>query len=583
MKQRIVIGGALAVLSLAVAGGLLWRWFVEERAASMPKSPVRRVPAAWRDVRESPGHTAHVAQQGLACEKCHGTNQGFEVPSLQVCASCHAEQATMRHGINEPHVDDLLGTADCTSCHDFRSAETRDAWNCIRCHELQQGELHAIEVHAREACSTCHRPHDPVAIQPAACVACHASSDNTHAKLPGGEAENCLTCHRAHAPAAIANDRCTDCHDKPLAFFANGHTRCQDCHTPHGFSQPEAKPCRSCHSDQHVLAETRVPAHRACTSCHDPHAASTAPSAACERCHTDVSPAHPVPGQQRATLTSTVPTGAAGSANRCTGCHEPHPKPGSGPIARACTQCHTQAPRDTAVHGAGATCTSCHAVHAFAPSTALTKCTNCHAQQLTAVAKNAGHAQCSGCHGGDIHAAEHPPVACATCHQDVHPRKEHTDCVTCHEPHSGAPRAVAESCGSCHVPQLNSVHTEHRDCLTCHTPHEGGRPEPARCETCHRAKADQNHGALPGGCTQCHSIHGKEGAPATPACTSCHDVKSLPGAHAIEAHQNCTTCHTNAHDTGPWSERATCLSCHNDRKQHVPEAALCQGCHVFRR
>jgi hypothetical protein len=88
---------------------------------------------------------------------------------------------------------------------------------------------------------------------------------------------------------------------------------------------------------------------------------------------------------------------------------------------------------------------------------------------------------------------------------------------------------------------------------------------------------------LAAGCTECHGIHSDKGVRATPSCTSCHEVKKLPGLHAAEAHQQCVKCHVDAHDTGPWSARATCIGCHKDKQDHVPEAQLCQGCHVFRK
>jgi hypothetical protein len=68
----------------------------------------------------------------------------------------------------------------------------------------------------------------------------------------------------------------------------------------------------------------------------------------------------------------------------------------------------------------------------------------------------------------------------------------------------------------------------------------------------------------------------------TPSCTSCHTPSKLPGLHAVQAHQDCKSCHDNAHKQEPWSERGTCLKCHGAQQQHVPEAQLCQGCHVFR-
>ena len=59
-------------------------------------------------------------------------------------------------------------------------------------------------------------------------------------------------------------------------------------------------------------------------------------------------------------------------------------------------------------------------------------------------------------------------------------------------------------------------------------------------------------------------------------------VAKLPGLHAQPAHQNRVTCHQGAHDPGPFSERETCIACHQKQREHIPDAQLCQGCHVFR-
>jgi hypothetical protein len=170
-----------------------------------------------------------------------------------------------------------------------------------------------------------------------------------------------------------------------------------------------------------------------------------------------------------------------------------------------------------------------------------------------------------------------------SCHAKVQPRQEHAVCSSCHESHSGAPGTPAKTCGTCHVKQQKSAARAHADCLGCHTPHEGGKPPPSQCITCHAEQAVQNHGELAQGCGTCHGIHADQGVRAAPACTTCHQVAKLPGLHAQAQHQACNTCHESTHDTGPFSERATCVACHQAQKNHVPEAKLCQGCHVFRR
>ena len=188
-----------------------------------------------------------------------------------------------------------------------------------------------------------------------------------------------------------------------------------------------------------------------------------------------------------------------------------------------------------------------------------------------------------------------PPAQCSTCHADVHPRQEHAQCTACHEPHAGVPKAQVQSCQSCHAAEHAQAIPAHRQCGACHEPHTGGAPAPASCRGCHATQARQGHGKLELSCMKCHVVHatpnagnlplgaGVTHAPATKtACTQCHAPSKLSGLHQVKEHQTCSKCHGGAHDPGPWSERQTCVSCHRDRERHAPEAALCQGCHVFK-
>lgn len=611
--------GVSALLLLGAAAVLGAGWVVRTREASVAPAPDSRVPGSWREFREGTGHLVHVQQEGLSCESCHGAGQNaapsdFVAPSMQVCAGCHEDAASIQHAVSAVRTDagaahpiaaDAADAAaqtaghalsNCLSCHGF-GPQTEPAWRCIRCHEQPQGEVHAVPTDGHQECGLCHKPHAEPAIAPAVCKDCHATSDNTHAGISAEGSDNCLGCHDAHASATQATARCTTCHqDKPDALFTMengaGHDRCTGCHAPHAFSRSQVASCRSCHTQQPVLAEKTAKAHAQCSSCHDPHAPTQASEASCLKCHTKVAPQHPkVEGQQ------------------CIGCHAPHGKgvasmvgrpinahggvqhrsTKGAPSAQACTSCHTQlgSGSDRGAHAGKADCVSCHAPHAFSKPTQARACVSCHAEEIhatQAVAK-AGHASCLGCHQGHPHDAKLPPTQCTTCHSKVRPRPEHQQCSTCHTPHDGGTLASSTSCKSCHQRQHASVAPieKHRECRTCHTPHEGKPLAAAQCKSCHAPKAAQNHGQLAQGCTSCHGIHDQAGVLATPSCQSCHTPQKLPGLHKSPKHQECAKCHDGAHDKGPFSERATCTQCHTDRQNHVPEAKLCQGCHVFRR
>ncbi len=581
----------LLLVGASVATGLVFTgfWAVGAWKQTRPPVPVSTVPASWREFRDAPGHQVHVAREGIACAKCHDVTGPFRAPSPRVCVPCHEQRAGMRHGLHAARIEQLVGIADCTSCHNFGPTHEDRVWACIRCHEEPQGQLAPVVFHATEACGKCHKPHDEPGVVPIACVSCHAEAANTHAHKASDDPANCLTCHAAHGSAKLAVQRCQTCHeDKPHALFPGGHEQCTSCHAAHGFGRSEVKPCRSCHESQHVLAESQVKAHRECTSCHDPHAVAKVDDAKCETCHASVMPSHPKTEALAASLakspTATTSLPKTGSHD-CIGCHTPHSPRVDMPLANPCTQCHASvAGSDSAAHGGHAPCLACHKPHAFAHPEQPAVCTSCHKLQLTETALNKGHVRCLGCHQGQLHAAALPPVACASCHANVHPRQEHTQCLSCHEPHSGKPRPQSQTCATCHAREQASVVKVHKECLACHTSHEGGKLPAAQCVSCHQKKAAENHGKLAGGCISCHSIHGEQGLRSIPACTTCHKPAELPGLHAIDAHhQQCTQCHHDAHNPGPFSDRATCLACHADKKDHVPEAQLCQGCHVFRR
>jgi len=65
-----------------------------------------------------------------------------------------------------------------------------------------------------------------------------------------------------------------------------------------------------------------------------------------------------------------------------------------------------------------------------------------------------------------------------------------------------------------------------------------------------------------------------------PACTTCHQRSQLPGLHSKPQHQPCNRCHSG-HGEEPSMLRDACLSCHQDRKDHFPEAKRCANCHLF--
>ena len=189
----------------------------------------------------------------------------------------------------------------------------------------------------------------------------------------------------------------------------------------------------------------------------------------------------------------------------------------------------------------------CHRPHEFRLAGAgANLCATCHEAKRNATSARPGHAACASCHG-----EAHAPVA-------------------------------TPSCAPCHAEPTRTAPRGHAACTSCHDAHSGSLGARAACTSCHEAKAKAPHAAVPGSCRTCHRPHGPKG-PAKPApCTSCHAPSSLSGLHAARGHSTCSTCHS-AH-AAPRSDRATCTSgCHEDRREHQPDAKRCAGCHLFRR
>ncbi len=510
-----------AVIVAVLAGAVLA--LVRTFPHSPPALPPELVPPSWTEYRTSAGHVQHVGKGTIVCTDCHTqTSGGFQKPDVAVCTHCHTKESGQTHHGGSKKTD-------CLVCHTFIPGQVVPT--CIGCHAEAQALVAAVTTHRTIDCQSCHQTHETPAVTSKPCAECHTEKSLSHANHE--KSQDCLDCHKPHAPAMAARDTCSSCHATPRGPKPAGHDSCLTCHKPHDFTATGARTCQGCHGAKPTLLASLVTEgpmpHAQCTGCHTPHAPGAAANS-CRQCHSEVHVDHR-------------------GKDECIACHVPHGTD-TTTKASACTSCHEHigaTDRDT--HAKGLVCTNCHVPHSFpTPASKMTLCTGCHASEISLVAQNRGHADCGSCHGRSAHRPS-PAPACSTCHT-----KE----------------AATATAG-------------HQKCATCHEPHAGTLlPQATTCKSCHQNKSQVLHANLPAGCETCHRAHGPEGIAAAPSCVSCHQPKSLPALHTAPAHAKCTQCHT-AHNP-PSSDRATCTSsCHVDRQNHQPQAAVCTGCHVFRR
>jgi len=512
----------------------------KSKCAACHTAEDRRDPR-WQAKVGQMGHdVAKQLQERTSCTCCHlGEVVGYGEPFEARCLDCHEDIKVTIPKMGQQH---------CVGCHTLGSGDAQDmvirAWECLKCHNQNQGNSAAIDVHGGEDCADCHQPHSEPWTKPRECSECHARQEVVkHGKAAeaavAAGALVCNDCHRPHEQAGAADGRCAECHKQrtPEVFkntLFKGHDACTNCHAPHDFDKVDAKPCGTCHDKKQTMAGKGAEKHAECKNCHTPHDARGSALSACGKCH-DVKSSHPDP-----------------KGTGCTTCHNPHPGGGStGGMASSvvaaagCTGCHAAVKAQQGKHGDLA-CNKCHAKHD--EGKAVAGCATCHAAQATKMALNPKHVECTSCHTGKGHRPTTNTGACVSCHEQEQKTapKGHQACNKCHDSHNGKRIAAAASgCKGCHAAQATASQTlGHAD-----------------CEKCHRA-------------------HGPKGAASPPTCTSCHQQGKLIGLHVTKGHETCTSCHKTPH-VAARNDRASCIGCHPNEKDHKPDATVCSGCHRF--
>jgi predicted CXXCH cytochrome family protein len=314
-------------------------------------------------------------------------------------------------------------------------------------------------------CDTCHLTHkngDRGKIEfaahlkkdiPALCIDCHDPKDADLQKAHNGQpfgAANCLQCHNPHQSA------------KPKLMQAFLHNpfenkMCDTCHQPAKdgkvvLTNSDTKAlCVTCHDEQAKKIDTAKVQHPGaqgdCVTCHNPHAGKSPgflqpdPVQACLACHSDQA-------EQMKKAHLHQPAFVQG----CATCHEPHGGDNehllrAASINRLCLECH----------GPDANPQKLESEHLVTIFDGKVKLPEDYFRKVILLPIQYGHG----------HPVDRHPV------NDIMDPKDQTkvlkaiNCLTCHQPHSGA------KAGMLVKDQENNM----AFCMTCHADlNSGGGP-----------------------------------------------------------------------------------------------------------
>ena len=429
--------------------------------------------------------------EDATCIQCHETKaKGKAVHSAIAmgCTSCHE----VRVNNNVTHIKLVVVPAGklCLQCHDDKDASQI------------KGHVHRPAV---RDCVKCHDPHSSdnkaQLLKPVAgegkenlCLTCHTTGLNVPANGSRHPALDlgCDSCHVSHKTGDTVDGAfhltkpapalCLDCHDAKDAELVKAHRNqpfekadCLGCHNPHQSAGPALlqtfvhppfgkHQCETCHQSARdgkvVLAKAEV--RVLCVGCH----------------------------QEQAKKIETSKVQHPGAMGDCTDCHSPHAGPSPGMLkpdaVNACLQCHAD---QAELH-------SKKVLHQPAFEQGCATCHDPHGSDHPKLLRAEGNALCLECHGpeskptrnqgeqmvrifnGNVRLPEgyfsqvvrlplsnglgHPvmghPVTDAPDPLDQ-TKIKHVDCLTCHQPHASAARALLvkdqtpnlQFCRSCHA------------------------------------------------------------------------------------------------------------------------------------
>jgi predicted CXXCH cytochrome family protein len=274
------------------------------------------------------GKNVHTAV-ATGCTSCHEVRVNKDVTRVKLitttasalCFTCHADKnpAESKGVVHNP------ARRDCLKCHDPHQSDNKYQLKqatsgeksvnlCLNCHTTglntpEKGSRHLALDMGCETCHVTHKTGEPGKIEfdfhltkapPALCIDCHDPKDaalqKSHQGQPFGTA-NCVQCHDPHQSAA----------PKLLAKFTHppfADKQCDVCHAPAKdgkvvLTQANVKDlCVMCHDAQAKQIESAKVQHPGaagdCTDCHNPHASKmpglpkTNGVEICLGCHSDI-------------------------------------------------------------------------------------------------------------------------------------------------------------------------------------------------------------------------------------------------------------------------------------------------------
>ena len=494
-------------------------YLVEDVVKGIVTSPNRKAPAAKGRVRFALAGLAAILLSGAALGATHPVPLDPKTDSA-TCISCHEEKTKGK----AVHSAIAMG---CTACHEVRVNKdvtrvklitTTTSGLCLTCHSDKNAAEIKGPVHrpAVRDCVKCHDPHSSdnkfQLLKATAgsekenlCLSCHKTGLNVpekgsrHAALDAG----CDTCHVTHKTGdtgsmefnfhlvKAAPALCLDCHDAKDASLAKAHrdqpfatANCVSCHDPHQSNAPK------------LMAQFTHPpfADKSCEMCHEPAKDGKVVltqkdvKSLCVTCHDD-----------KAKLIDTAKVQHPGAMGDCTDCHSPHASRTPGlpktDAVSICLSCHSDQAEllKKKVHhqpAFGQGCATCHEPHGGAREKLLRAdgnalCLECHGTQSKPV-KVANEPLVTIFDGkvrlpedyfaknqvmrfeikyGLGHPTKNHPVESLRDPQDPTKFRVQMSCLTCHQPHAGAARAMLvkdqkpgmQFCRDCHKQQMIGV------------------------------------------------------------------------------------------------------------------------------